>query len=189
MMLADRALYRQAKRLASGRQRGFTLIELMLVMMIIGVLTTLLYISPGQVGYEDKIEEESRRLAALLELALEEAILETKELGLVVNEKEYAFLIFEDNQWAPISADELLRQRKLADPLEMELIVEGEIVDELSLDVDTEKLTPQIYILSSGELTPFEITMFVENLEFEFSIKGDYLGNIEADIKRPNGED
>ena len=54
--------------------RGFTLLEIMVVMVLIGILSSLAVLSIGG-GPRDRLAEEGRRLAALVELHQQEAIL------------------------------------------------------------------------------------------------------------------
>ena len=53
--------------------RGFTLLELAVVILIIGVLATFAMLSVGNRVQEDRLENEARRMKALVQLAGEEA--------------------------------------------------------------------------------------------------------------------
>ena len=56
---------------------GFTLLELLLVILIIGIILSFAALSIGR-GNERAIEDEMRRLAGLIELAAQEATLESQ---------------------------------------------------------------------------------------------------------------
>lgn len=56
----------------SSRARGFTLIEMLVVMMIIGIVTTVVALSTGRNQRSD-LQEEAQRLAVMLESASDEA--------------------------------------------------------------------------------------------------------------------
>ena len=76
------------------------------------------------------------------------------------NGNKYEFLTFEDNKWERITNDDTFRARTL--PKEMLLIVR--IEDEpvklgTETSQETEAVLPRIYLLSSGEITPFQLTL------------------------------
>ena len=138
------------------RSHGFTLLEVLVVVIIIGVVISFAVLS---VNNDDKtLEEETRRLQALIELTGQEAVLQGRELALEFNDDSYEFLALgEDNKWQPIKDDEVLRPRTLPDNLAMDYEPEGQ---KLTLKgMDEEKTPPRIYFLSSGEMTPFRLTV------------------------------
>ncbi len=75
-----------------GRQHGFTLLEIMIALSIMGILfsTALVNIpfdSPGR-----KLRQESERLFALMRLASEESVLDQSHLGIRFDDNGYSFL-------------------------------------------------------------------------------------------------
>ncbi len=147
---------RQTAAPRSPRQRGFTLLELLVVVLIIGVTLGLVVPSLNPDRNRD-LEEESRRLAALIRLGAEEAVLQGREFALELAPDGYRFLVLEGDKWQPLQ-DELLRPRQLPEGLRLEVFYEGERFDFLRREEDEEAVThPRLYILSSGEMTPMEI--------------------------------
>lgn len=138
--------------------KGFTLLELLVVLLIIGIIVTFLTLSIDT--RREDIEIAAKRFAALLNLAQEEAILNGQEYALEFNATGYSFLELAGGKWKAIAKDEVLRERKLPEGLNLKLVLEGEEIDmELSGNAfDAGFAPPRIYLLSSGEFTPYEIT-------------------------------
>ena len=148
---------RQCLALKRGyaRSSGFTLLEVLVVVIIIGVVISFAVLS---INSDDKtLEETATRLQALIGLGSQEAVLQSTELALQFNEDGYEFLAFDGKKWQPISDDQILRPRKLPDTVTVDYEPEGQ---KLTLQgMDDEKTPPRIYFLSSGEMTPFRLTL------------------------------
>ncbi len=98
-------------------ERGFTLIEMLVVVAIVGVLTTAVALTitdnPRQNATRD-----AQRLAALLETASGEARAGRRQLAWSARADGYDFLVAEDSmertaRWLPLSEDETYRARHL----------------------------------------------------------------------------
>ena len=139
---------------------GFTLIEIMVVMIIIGVILTFTTLSIGDGGASQKLEQEAQRLASLLTMASTSSILQSKEMGVSFDIDGYHFCVFQEQRCQPIR-DDIFRPRKFPPFLQMELHLEGEPI---VLNV-WEKNAPQLLLLSSGEFTPFEVIFSVKSNE------------------------
>jgi len=96
-----------------ARRAGFTLIEILVAMAIIGVLSVVVVLaaSPGEATHA---RTEARRLAALLELALSEARASGQSIAWSPSPEGYAFLRKgEDDDWQGFPADSPYRRRSL----------------------------------------------------------------------------
>jgi general secretion pathway protein H len=101
----------------------------------------------------------------VLQQAREEAELQAEDLGIFVAADSYEYLRFEPrrDEWQVIEGDELFAQRELPEGLRFRLRVESrEIVMKPALpnrgDKDeNKKWPPQVMVLSSGEVMPFEL--------------------------------
>ncbi|MBL1432587.1 MAG: type II secretion system protein GspH [Gammaproteobacteria bacterium] len=143
------------------RQKGFTLLELIVVTLIIGVIVGSVSLSSG-LNRQVDVKEEIERLAALIDLAAQESVFKSTEIAVEFEENSYRFLTLVENEWQPIEADRLLRERQLPAGLEIELFIEGEEKEIFSVKTegsDKKNIPPRIFLLSSGELTPFEISL------------------------------
>jgi general secretion pathway protein H len=156
---------------------GFSLIELLVVLLLIGIILTMatLAIRPG-LGAADG-DDESARLAALLQLAREQAVLQGDEHGLELSSGGYQLLMLRDRAWEPLT-DPVWRPRILPPELRLRLTVEGRAVDL----PDTAEGEPQLLLFSSGEMTPF--TLEIEGMTTVCLLAGDGL----ADLPPPKCE-
>lgn len=142
------------------QQHGFTLIEILVVIVLIGIITSMAVINIG--GQDDTEEREARRLAAVLETASREAVIEARELGLILSDEGYRFTRLEQGEWRSdaFSQDRALRRHAFPEGVRLEVSTEGlpgSREPGAGNDDDDDNGRPHVLILSSGELTPFEI--------------------------------
>lgn len=151
---------------------GFTLLELLVVLVIIGIVSSFAVLSTGLATHDKPLDKEAQRLLALMQMASEESVLKTEELGLTVSKDGYHFLRYEQNAWQPLE-DDLFRERNLPDDLALDLVLEGRPIvleDPTQSDSKTKSSSdmkddkdkvkaPQILFLSSGEVSPFALTV------------------------------
>jgi general secretion pathway protein H len=150
-------------------QRGFTLIEVMVVIVIIGILINFVTLSIGRNSPQDQLKKEAQRLSSLIGLASEEALLRSALIGVDISEGEYSFLRLEEGEWHPMD-DNLFRPRQLPEGMEFSIAStqqEGE---------DEEKNIPEIILLNSGEMTPFELKLSSDSIESYYRLSGDEMG-------------
>lgn len=144
---------------------GFTLVEILVVVVIIGIVASMATLAIGVLGRDREVEEQSRRFWAVLQQGREEAELQSLDLGVFVSDSAYEFFRFDQrrNAWLPIFGDKLYERRELPEGLRFRLWLEGReivmkpgAVDRSDPDED-KKWPPQIIVLSSGEIPPFEL--------------------------------
>lgn len=154
------------------RSRGFTLIELMCVILIIGLVTAAIVLTPSFGGRDSELEKESERAFNLLNYVRDKAQLQTHEFGLFCNDTVYEFLTFDPRRsvWRAVDEDDVLRQRQLPTGLRLRLVVEGRQIvlksaqDQAREDAKKDKdqiekdRVPHIMLFSNGDLTPFQLT-------------------------------
>ncbi len=154
------------------RAHGFTLLETMVVVLIIGIILSFATLSLRD-NKASLLKEEAQRLSALLELAREEAILSSREYSMILKENGYEFQYLIENKWSPIADDNILRARQLP----KEMILEADLEGEAIMFGEEEEI--RIYIFSSGELTPFDIFLHYDGETKGFHVIGRLTGKIE----------
>ncbi len=145
---------------AGADSAGFTLIEIMVVVVIIGVVAALMVLSFTLTGRDRELEKESDRLFALFTYAREQAELQTREYGVLFQDDGYEFLSYDVRRaiWRSVPDDEALVARRLPDGLGVKLTVEARPVV-LTRPKDARDKTPQVMIFSNGDLTSFAATL------------------------------
>lgn len=154
------------------RQTGFTLLEILVVLIIVGLLASLAVFSFGGSSQQRELKNEVRDLYLLMQTASEQAILNNRELGLQVTEEGYQFVAYEDESgdWAA-SEERLFRPGSFPEWLVVTKFIES---DAPRLASDEDEFVPDVYFFSSGETTPFEI-------EFTAGKNSDYLHILASD--------
>jgi general secretion pathway protein H len=151
--------------------RGFTLLELLVVLVIIGVMVAMVTLSTNVLGQDSQVEEETRRFWAVLRQAREEAELQSIDLAVFVGSTEYEFLRFDNrrNEWRQVADDTLYAPRTLPAGLRFRIWMEGrELVlkpglPDRSKKDENQKWPPQLTVLSSGDVAPFELQLERDN--------------------------
>lgn len=165
--------------------KGFTLIEILVVMVLLGLLSGVAVFILGSGKLQRELDIESHRLHTLLRMASEEAILSNTEIGFLIDDEHYEFLEYDDEKqkWNNSSVS-VLKSRDLPEWLAPEFQREGQTKilgkDETN---DEDSIKPDMMLLSSGEVTPFSITLRVKNNEEGgFIISSDGLEEIKLII-------
>lgn len=154
------------------KSNGFTLFEVIIVVFIIGVIVTFASLSIGQHG-DRYVEDEAKRLHHLLRLATEEAVFRSQELSLMLTSSGYYFASLQGPKWEPITDDPFFREREFAQMVNVKLLV-----DEQEVNLGDSDKPAQIYLLSSGEVTPpFTVTLQGEE-EVIYRIDGKITGEV-----------
>ena len=100
-------------RSAGHPPRGFTLLELLVVMVIAGVMLGVVSFN-AMPSSRQVLETDARRIALLLQLARDEAIVRNSPVAFEADAQRYRFLVRTDNVWQRIEKDDLLREREFA---------------------------------------------------------------------------
>jgi general secretion pathway protein H len=167
------------RRLASG----FTLLEVLVVVVIIGIITTMAVVSVRVLGGDHEMDQEARRLQAVLMQARDDAMLEGRDVGLRLDEQGYDFLRYDSRSetWLLEAEDPLLRERRLPEGLRASLLIEQRDVKLKSRGAGSadQPLLPQVVVMASGDLLPFDVLLQRDGTEERRIVTGRVDGSIE----------
>ncbi|MHB8814527.1 MAG: prepilin-type N-terminal cleavage/methylation domain-containing protein [Steroidobacteraceae bacterium] len=111
----------------ASRSAGFTLLEILVVVMIIGIVTAGMLLSMSFAGKDTALETESKRLLSLMNYAREQAELQTRDYGIYFGQHGYVFVVYDvrTGAWRTVDEDDALRERTLPSGLDFKLIVDA----------------------------------------------------------------
>lgn len=161
----------------AGRCAGFTLLELMVVLVLVGIVFSFAMLSMGGDDVAELMEQEARRLETLLVLASDEAIIRGEELAMRFEDDGYEFMVLAAEGWVAVS-DGLLKDYRLPPGIELALDISEDLpAPDSKGEVDS--TTPQVFILSSGEMTPFSVTFYSSSSRQQFHLTTTILGTVD----------
>ena len=199
--------------------QGFTLIELLVVIVIVGIIITMATLSMGVLGRDNQVEDQAKRLYAVMTQAREEAELQGRDFGVLIERDGYLFMRYDHtlNRWQTLDYDDLLAYRELPEGLQFRLWMDGrEVILKTHADnkpllsrsnassssssssslgtlltnptsANSTDVRPQIAVLSSGDILPFELQLARDGNDFNWHVlgKADNSLTVEANNNKP----
>lgn len=166
------------------RSKGFTLVEILVVVVIMAVIISLAVLSMGVTGRDAQLDEETRRIEGLVGLLHERALLEGRDFGLRIEPSAYEFVVYEPtrNRWLTMDQEHEFRHRNLPKGLSFQLQLDSQTVVlkpvDRNLPGNVASPNPQVAIAASGEGTPFRLTLLRAATKAKASVDGDAFGKI-----------
>ncbi len=167
----------------------------MVVLVIVAIMATLLVIGGGDSSAR-KLQREAKGLATLLNLAADEAVMQGIELGLFIDGDGYQFMqldpesgLWEEVRQKPLQRHTFEQPYQLAFELDGERLgdLQRERLQQLAKRTGDDAQAPLILLLSSGELTPFRLTLQLEEVERAVELHSDGLNPVSVDLHADAG--
>lgn len=178
---------RTPRRNAPQTARGFTLLEVMLVLLLMGLAAGYVVFNAFGASQSDLLKAQAKRMQVIIDMASDFAVLNQQQLGLRLEEadNEYYFVYLDDeDEWQRLEGEDIYQPHTLPETFTLTLnlddlpwetenqLFDREIFDE-TLSVSEEGVEigneedkplppPQVLIMSSGEITPFSLTFGYE---------------------------
>ena len=166
------------------RSKGFTLVEILVVVVIMAIVISFAVLSIGTTGRDSQLDDESRRIEGLVGLLHERALLEGRDFGLRIEPTAYEFVVYDSrrDRWMTFDQEHEFRHRELPKGLSFQLELDSQIVVikvlDRKLSSNAAPPAPQLAIAASGEGTPFRLTLRRDATPSKASVDGDALGKI-----------
>jgi len=139
---------------------GFTLIEILIVVLVVAILMGVVVSAFSGVDREQKLRGYVERLVMRIEFARDKALQANREWGIYVDDEGVSFAEFDEinDTWVRRSEKPFARESfatTLAFSVEIEQL--PELPTQRDASNDPEDRLPEILLFSSGETTPFKI--------------------------------
>ncbi len=155
--------------------RGFTLIELVVVLLLVGLLVSFAMLSVGGPSPRDLQREEAQRILARMDLAREEAVMQARSLGVRFERDGYLFYGLGEQQWRMLEQGGLLDPHELPQAMAIDVEIDGLDVELFGGEGTAEEedaVRPQIFFLAGGEIVPeFSIRILSDDTDTEYRIQ------------------
>ncbi|MEH6590132.1 MAG: GspH/FimT family pseudopilin [Halioglobus sp.] len=169
-----------------ARQSGFSLIELLVALFVVMLIASLVTLNVNSGGQDIELESRVRGLADISSYAMDEAQLQGRDIGLLIERVvedadtvyRYSWRERWQEGWRRLKRpDAVLEDDSLPLGITLNLVLEDLPIPELTPDPDAEVAEPQVVFYASGETTPGFMELRREDTdELLWLIEWDLLG-------------
>jgi general secretion pathway protein H len=154
---------------AKNKATGFTLLELMVVLVVVGIMLGLVTVNSFP-NKQQALQRDAQRIALLLQLAREEAIVRNKQVAFELDNDGYRFYVRHNDKWELLADNDLFRERKFD---KAPLII--------SIQPNPKEMALPLKIIFGREPVdkPFTLTLTFENVSA--SIHADGVGHFSVE--------
>jgi general secretion pathway protein H len=164
--------------------QGFTLIEIMIVVFIIGLTVSLMSLSLGSSNEDNAAHKEAAAFMQAVDFIGEQTVLNGELVGMFVVQKDaedglakqwcYRWQRFLDGKWQELTED-TLTEHCMVDDMEWDIILEGKRYE---YDPNLEIQPPIVLLSPSGESTAAEMAIYEHGATIDAQrIEIDLVGN------------
>ncbi|MBB3048070.1 general secretion pathway protein H [Litorivivens lipolytica] len=154
-----------SRQILLSRQRGLTLLEILLVVLIIGLLSTVAVLTlPSDNGQRD-VRTMAERMVSLFRYARQEAVFSGVTHGIVWRQGRPELLRRGAEGWDSVPDRRLASLQEKATQFPMFLETGSQRLD-LSQDYEA----PQILFTNDGQVSPFQLLITHREREAEFTV-------------------
>lgn len=166
-------------------KKGFTLLELLVVIVIIGIASTIIVLKSGPLFLSHRTTlTTAKEITALLELAKRQAIFTMSTLGVRFSAKNYTFYQYDDihlTGWKPLEKiDDFWQPRPIANNLVVNL--QSQTISDLP-NLGKGGFSPQIIITPNGDISPFKLTIHTAGKNDDIVITNDGSGRVSYHVE------
>lgn len=108
--MASFIMHRGMRSPAGAKASGFTLLELLVVLVVMGILLGMVSVNAIP-NTKKALLDDAQRIALLLQLAREEAIVRNRPVAFELDSEQFRFYVRGDSGWQPLTDNDLFRER------------------------------------------------------------------------------
>ena len=170
-----------------AKSQGFTLIEIIAVIIIIGLMAAVIAVSMDNRVAASATRKEAQLFMQAIDFVSEQSVLNGEIIGMFVTQKEledslakqwcYHWQRFRDSAWQDLPED-TLSEHCLPENMQWDMSIEGHLY---AYEAELETQPPALVWSPSGEATPIEMKFFESGSRVSNGIKPE-VQHIEIDM-------